>query len=434
MILKLKLKENSRKNISVIKSHFFNSEDKITAGYVIGIAVEQTANLSDNEWKVALDNLLSKKETSKSQSTSTSISLRAAIYNRLAQIKEILETLCGNGKSLHMSDVIDLVLVVAADKLSSSIKSDSVPIKSDLEPLVAMEWNINARSGSADYIVPVHLISNEIFEKNPHLFVLTEFVKSVGWSDLKSILEEKYYVYESPYSPGQNGICIGIRRDCGIEYLETRTQTSVFDTNLNSPNFYEVRVKINSNIISIIGTRIQIDYYKAKSPKREDRISEQKQRFEQYVHLINYVSQLENVIVLGDFNNSRILGDEMELNEERIRTIYSGKDSIEYNFQAIRAFAKKKSDNKLSLYTPDGNLPSVGAFWDAQARKAKAPALNIAAKHKYDHLITNYFPEKLNYHWDFLKDYDASYFTAKGEIRAGIPDHAVLLCHLSEGR
>ena len=433
MILKLKLKENSRKNISVIKSHSFATEDKVTAGYVIGLAVEQTSDFSDNEWKAALDNLLSKKEAS--QSTSTSLSLRADIYNRLAQIKENLEKLYGNRKSLNMSDIIDLVLVVAADKLSSSIKSDSVPIKSDLDSLVAMEWNINARSGSADYIVPVHLISNEIFEKNPHLFVLTEFVKSVGWSDLKSILEEKFDIYESPYSPKSNGICIGIRRDCGIEYLETRTQTSVFDASLNSPNFYEIRVKINSQVASIIGVRIRIAY-KAKSPKREDRISEQKQRFEQYVHLINYVSQLKNVIVLGDFNNSRILGEETELNEERIKTIYSGKDSIEYNFQKIRAFAEKKNDNKLSLYTPDGNLSSIGAFWDAQARKAKAPALNAAARHKYDHLITttNYFPEKLEYHWDFLNGYDASNFTTKGEIRTGIPDHAVLLCHLKEGR
>ena len=61
-------------------------------------------------------------------------------------------------------------------------------------------------------------------------------MQSAGWIDLKTILEEKYHVFDSPYLLGQNGICIGIRKECGIEYLASESKTSVFGNHLNSPN------------------------------------------------------------------------------------------------------------------------------------------------------------------------------------------------------
>ncbi len=415
MILKLKMKDDSRKNIEIIKSHFFDDSDKITAGYIIGLAVERTNEITDSEWYDAINSVLYENGTS---GKSTSVSLRQEIFERITKIKEKLQNLCG--KSLYMSQVIDIILIIIANKLSSNLLS--------LNSLTVMEWNINAGTGFANYVIPVNLIVNQVFEKEPHIFVFTEFVQSAGWIDLKAILEEKYHVFDSPYLLGQNGICIGIRKECGIEYLASESKTSVFGNHLNSPNFYEIKVKINSKVISVVGTRIRIDYHKAHSKNNKERISEQKQRFEQYIHLVNYISQLENVIVLGDFNNSRILSDEMALNDDIINKIYLGKDSIAYNFQKIRAFVIKKTNEKFSLYTPDGNNPSIGAFWDSITGKATPPILKPEAKHKYDHLLTNFLPEKLEYNWDFLKLYDdIKYFTATGKIERGYPDHAMLL-------
>mgnify|MGYP000004794221 FL=1 len=415
MILKLKMKDGSRRNIEIIKSHFFDDSDKITAGYIIGLAVEKTSKITDGEWLDAINSVLYENGVS---GKSTSVSLRQEIFERITKIKDKLQNLCG--KSLYMSQVIDIILIVIANKLSSNLLN--------LNSLTVMEWNINAGTGFANYVIPVNLIVNQVFEKEPHIFVFTEFVQSAGWIDLKTILEEKYHVFDSPYLLGQNGICIGIRKECGIEYLASESKTSVFGNHLNSPNFYEIKVKINSKVISVVGTRIRIDSRKACSKNDKERISEQKQRFEQYVHLINYISQLENVIVLGDFNNSRILSDEMEINDDSINKIYLGKDSIEFNFQKMRAFVKEKTKEKFSLYTPGGNNSSIGAFWDSVTGKAASPILKPEGKHKYDHLLTNFIPEKLEYNWDFLKSYgNIKYFTAAGKINRGYPDHAMLL-------
>lgn len=417
MILKLKMKDQSRKNIEIIKSHFFDVSDKITAGYIIGLAVEKTNEISDSEWKNAINSVLYENGSS---GNSTSVSLRQEIFARITQIKEKLQKLCG--KSLYMSQVVDVILFIIANKLGS----DSL----NLNSLTVMEWNIHAGTGFANYVIPVNLIVNQVFKAEPHIFVFTEFVQSAGWIDLKTILEEKYHVFDSPYLPEQNGICIGIRKECGIEYLADKSKTSVFENDLDSPDFYEIKVRINSKEISVVGTRIRIDYHKANSKNNEkERISEQNQRFKQYTKLIEYIATIKNdIVMLGDFNNSRILGDETELKDEKINKTYSGKDSIEYNFQKIRAFAINETHNKLSLYTPDGNVSSVGAFWDSKSEKAESPISNPKQKHKYDHLITSFVPEKLDYKWDFIKLYDdIKYFTAKGKIKRGYPDHAILL-------
>lgn len=418
MILKIKMKDDSRKNIEIIKSHFFSETDKITAGYIIGLAVERTTDISDCEWKTTVNDILYEKESSKS--ISTSISLRQEIFEKINQIKEMLQELCS--KSLYMSQVIDVILSIVANRMCNS--------KVNTDSLIVSEWNINARSGFLGYTIPVTLIANEIFEKNPHIFVLTEFVKTLGWLDLKSILEEKFYVYDSPFFLHQNGICIGVRKECGIEFLGTETRNTIFKSALNMPDFYEVKVRINSQTISVIGTRIRIDCRKANSSNKKERISEHRQRFEQYSNLVEYISQLDNVIVLGDFNNSRILSNENEIDEAIISNIYRGKDSIEHNFQKMRLFLQKKTDRKFSLYTAVGDRSSVGAYWDIAQKRATPPHQNECFKNKYDHILTNFCLQKAEYNWDFLNFYNLAQFASDGKIAAGYPDHAILIAEI----
>lgn len=136
------------------------------------------------------------------------------------------------------------------------------------------------------------------------------------------------------------------------------------------------------------------------------------------------------MIVLGDFNNSRILADEGETNEKVIDEIYSGKDSIEYNFQKNAIICEKKTYGKISLNTVTGDKSSVGAFWDNTEKKAKAPLLNKSSKHKYDHIITNLCLKNLEYNWDFLKFYNSQQFDSAGKIVVGYPDHAILIAEI----
>lgn len=419
MILKIKMKDSSRKNIEIIKSHLFSETDKITAGYIIGLAVERTTDISDCEWKAAVEEIFYVKESLKS--ISTSISLRQEIFDKINQIKEMLHELCA--KSLYTSQVIDIILSIVANRMcKNSVNTDS---------LIVSEWNINARSGLLGCTIPVTLIASEIFKKNPHIFVLTEFVKTVGWLDLKSILEEKYHVYDSPFFLNQNGICIGLRKECGIEFLSSETKNSIFKSCLNTPDFYEVKVRINSKIISVIGIRIRIDYWKARSKDQKIRILEQRQRFEQYNNLVEYISHLDNVIVLGDFNNSRILSNEYETDITIINNIYRETDSIEHNFQKMRLSLQKKTDRKFSLYTAAGDKSSVGASWDIAKKKATPPRQDERLKNKYDHIITNFCLQNAEYDWNFLNFYNAEQFALDGRIVPGYPDHAIFVAEIN---
>lgn len=417
MILKTRLTERSRENIERIKKQNFSAEDRITAGYIMGMAVEETAELPEEMWKEAADRMLDKGPAGTSPGASTSLSLRQSVYEQLCRVQERVGELCG--KEVYMAQVIDLVLVMAAERVCA----DCGPA---VDSLVVMEWNINGRSGSTPlgHCIPVNLIANEVLEKGPDIFVLTEFAQTAGWLDLKAILSRQYELFTSPYRPHQNGICIGVRKRGDIKCLGERTLD--FPA---GPDFHEVRVRVNGKEISVIGTRIQIDSEAAKR-RNGDRVrhSEQMQRFEQFQRLSAYIATLDNVVVVGDFNNSRIRGDENETDTKRIGDIYKELDSLYYNYQKIRATVEKDTAGRCSLYTAVDGPASVGAQWgrmDAgSAYRALPPKEGCF---KYDHIITNTRWEvSAEYHWDFLGAYAEAQFE-KGRIRAGLPDHAVLL-------
>ena len=288
-----------------------------------------------------------------------------------------------------------------------------------------MEWNINARSTYLGYCMPINLIANQVLEKNPKIFVLTEFVHTCGWSDLKSILSEKYNIYVSPYRR-QNGICIGIRKDSGIKYKGDKTYNFT-----DGPDLYEVLVNVNGEDIHVIGTRIRIDWKKSHDEDRAIRLAEQEKRAEQFLRLIEHIKHIKNVIVLGDFNNSRILEDENETNLEKIDNIYGDKDSIKYNYQKMCATIIEKTNKKFLLHTAEGNVSSVGARWCKEKRKALHPIENERQRHKYDHVICNSNWEvDVDYKWNFLEFYSDEQFDKGGKIKVGYPDHAILLAEI----
>lgn len=417
MILKVKLSESTKTNIGNIKTYYFDSKDKVTMGYIIGMAVEQTGDISDKEWENGINYVLYKK--GKSKTISTSISLRKEVFEKINNISDKLQLLCG--KTLYMSKVIDIIIYVILNRLNNKpIISDSLSI---------IEWNLNARTGFPNYVIPTNLISKVLLSKTPDVFVFTEFVQTTGWLDLKLLLENEYDIWVSPYVCGKNGICIGIRKDRGIEFVETKNEDDVFNNCPNAPDFFEVKVKFRSDIISIIGTRIRIGNVNGNKG-----IQEQKQRFLQYRNLVDYISEKENIILVGDFNNSRILGNEDESKIKKINEIYYDKDSKEHNFQKMRYYLTEKCSEKLLLHTPSGLLSSIGAIWNSEKKGAIQPKEDIKFINKYDHLITNFSSnniECLEYQWDFLKFYNSDVFSTQNQIKPGFPDHAILFVRIN---
>lgn len=418
MVLKIRLQEESEQNIEILKKYFY-PKDRITAGYIIGLAVDKMKEIPNDEWIKVYTDTNTNNESKSSEARSTSISLRQNVYDLLNKRKEQLEI--NLEKSLHMSQVVDLTLSLCVKKLVLSNK--------DIQQLVVIEWSLNAQTGFNGYIMPVKLIADQILTHNPHIFIFTEFVKSaVGWIELKSILEETYMVYESPYMAHkkENGIVIGIRRNCGFEILDIKTKDIIFNSSQNAPNFLEVNLRINREELSIIGTRIVIESSKIMDD------SEHKQRFEQFSNLIEYVKNIENAIVLGDFNNSKIHGDEMETNKKLIQDIYKEFVQKDYNLQMLRAHVIEETDNRFSLYTESRQVPCIGASWDSRKNKAIPPMGKKNLGHKYDHLITN-FKSKNNvvYNWDFLKSYTKEEFgSSASTIKRGVPDHSILVAEI----
>lgn len=315
-----------------------------------------------------------------------------------------------------MSSVIELLLSMATNEIGCMAAIGSLRV---------MERNINGRSCSCGYCMPVKLIANQILEKAPHIFVLTEFVETASWSDLKALLSDSFDVYTRPYRPRQNGVCIGIRKNSGITLLSD----GVYDFPTTGPDFHAVKIRVNGMDISVVGTRIQI------GPKLTK--SEFECRFSQFCALANYLTALletENVIALGDFNNARILGNEGETNVEEIDKAYqeNGVELVQsrYNLQKAREYLLRNTGGRLSFITSKGNCSSVGV--QLEGRTAVPPKEDPKQRHKYDQVITNLSTKGVaTYDWAFLKNYSQEQFEwdkkqHKMVIKVGYPDHAIL--------
>lgn len=411
MILKVRLTDQSRDSIARIKSiRFPDSGSGVRAGYIVGLAVDETASLSEDVWKAATANMY-QRQRGEAASTSTSLTLRQSVYEKLCKARDRVEQMCG--KEVSMTAVLELLLSMTANGIG---RIDT------LHTLRVMEWNINGRSGHVQSCLPAALIANQILKKSPHIFVLTEFVPTTGWSDLKALLADSFEVYASPYRPYQNGICIGLRRNCGITFLSEEERSFP-----KGPDFYRIKIHISGVDIFVIGTRIQVGSKLTES--------EFQSRLSQFCTLADYLVSLpekDHVIALGDFNNARILGTGYETTQKEMEDVYTDKGGkgclqIIYGYQKMKEELLKRTENTgmhLSLVTPEGSLSSVGAkLQDGEAVHPKSQY------HKYDHVLTSLKGVAASYDWAFLEDYGEEQFRwgRRGwEIKSGFPDHAIL--------
>lgn len=299
--------------------------------------------------------------------------------------------------------------------------------RNSFEAIKAMEWSLNFSSNAEATVA--EFVKNYI--KDSDVIVFVEVVKNT--SALKLMEEMSHYnFYESQNSIG-NQVIIAIKKEILVTNIVTRIP-NVSDN--NSPNFLQVEIMINSIKYQIIGTRIRIgatpsEFVNGKyKVTDEDEIEDYINRKRQFEILSNYISGFENVIILGDFNNSYI---QAKLSDEyrSVKYLYAQKTLTKYyNYHII----KDMIQGEFKIHTPPEGM-SWGLQYIVETQEYQFGYI------KNDHLITskNISVKNINYNWDFVKN-DNSFYPPFGkinsygkqgvDIKKGVPDHAILRVEL----
>ena len=255
------------------------------------------------------------------------------------------------------------------------------------------EWNIHMAATfpcNNGYVIQTW-VADEIFKDEPDCVVLTEFVVSKGWDYLQRELEKKNYNWFISNITGQNGILIALKRNDTYDFSdvfgyknETINSSEVLSKKqavILLPNFYEIRIKINKEVVSIIGARIR-----------------DAQNTAQFHALDDYLSSLKHkVICVGDFN-----------------AYWAGK----WNSPANHTLSK--TSRSYDLYTPPYKEgPDWYSFVHSNGDRVQL-----------DHLITNIKSAHIivKYDWDFVNQ-NNGYNNIQKNIPnkpKGLPDHAIL--------
>lgn len=281
-------------------------------------------------------------------------------------------------------------------------------------------WNINGQSGRSikrggietAYTIPSfitsEIIGKELTANTPDIIVLTEFVNATGMKKLESEFDNNgYRVFTSPES-GKNGILIALKENEEIT-LEADPDTSEMNTEIaQKPNFHQVSFKYKGKPLTIIGARIRVN----KKLTRKEFL----ERKEQLDALIEHLSQLDNFIVGGDFNNAKINGDETKRHsevKEKYRYTSQGEPNVSYDTYNYHKLKDTVEDAGYGLHTPKGNVSSMGYSF------------------KLDHFITSksIAASNVEYSWSFKKKVNGYGEFAAKDVR--LPDHAILSAEIS---
>jgi exonuclease III len=254
-------------------------------------------------------------------------------------------------------------------------------------------WNINQRNNykNKDYIPS--LVASSIKDKGD-VIILTEFYKTSNW--IKELGEKlsNYNVFVS--NNATNQILIATKKDMNVKEI-CRCHSSYMKS---KPDYLAVTIEVidgeETFDLSIVGTRILVDYYNYK--KAEEVNAEMTNRKKQCDFFIDKIKELEDkgnmIIGGGDFNTARRDNPNKYWNKE-ILSVALG-------------------DN-IQLYTPEGysHKPYMNEY-------AGCP----------DHI---FYSKKIKvkvqpYNWDFVK-VDTGIYN-KGEFTEDIdnpyPDHAMI--------
>ncbi len=273
-----------------------------------------------------------------------------------------------------------------------------------ISELKILEWNIrgSASMGWNNKYEIKKFVVDRIMSEEADIVIINEFVISKGWDYFQLKLEEYGYVWFMTHTTSQNGILIAINKNIdgldldGIKkYEQNKITTEIKSKSTEKPDFLQVELKISEKIVYVIGIRIIVGQYNEK---------DYKDRKKQLDSLIEHLSLQDNeniVIIAGDFNNSRICGEQTADYDETVKKEYVGKLTEHYNYHIIKDAFKEKA---FTMYTPEGEEFSWGGYI------------------KNDHIICKGVKNVNNL--EYSKDCMESESKSKSPI--GYPDHAIL--------
>lgn len=259
------------------------------------------------------------------------------------------------------------------------------------------EWNIGMAAtipSNNGYALKSWII-DEIIKDDPDCIVLTEFVVSSGIDYFLEKFEKNNYHWFISSTTKKNGILIALKETTfdfhdTFDYKNSFVNGNEVLTGRDLPDFYEIRVKWEENLLSIIGIRIRKD------------INNQNPSFKsnQFKSLDDYLSNIShNAICIGDFN-----------------AFWASCWSTDKNTTLPKTAVKS-----YTLHTPIYGYSYVQPNGD---------------KNQLDHLITNIKNKNIvvNYDWSFINSlrYKAGVSADTANKSNGLPDHAILKVEITE--
>ncbi len=287
-----------------------------------------------------------------------------------------------------------------------------------------LNWNLNQRSSDCIKSLPPFVVK-EIMQQKADIIVLTELgvLKDFKETVLYKTLSKKYFIEtNSEKNMDGNKILIGVSKKIVNNY--SGNFLFIDDEFINTPNnevypnYLHVDLSLRNITLHIIGVRIRIG-----NGEREDYLCRKVQLKNLLSHIEN--QQLENVVIVGDFNNSRIMGDISKTYND-VRHLYrydrQGNESVLYDTYNYHILKDKFANESFKVSTP--NKDSQYSFFID----------NFG--YKLDHIFSKgLIITEPTYSWDFThcnhdcncdkKPYHINYSPVPP-----YPDHAMLIANI----
>lgn len=162
-----------------------------------------------------------------------------------------------------------------------------------------MEWNVNFGANKSANIC---FFANK-YIKNADIIILTEVVQNGSIDELLEKIDVEYVTFTSKPCDSEwyNQIIIAVRAELKSRLKINKVEIDEKKWSLNElPDILHITIETYEGcLFNIIGTRVRIDIFNTD----ED---DYKNRCAQFKKLVEYLHTLENVLVMGDFNNGMI--------------------------------------------------------------------------------------------------------------------------------
>lgn len=260
-----------------------------------------------------------------------------------------------------------------------------------------IEWNINQRANHSKEDKIPEFVAEEINELSADIVIITEFYKVSQWKNFViSLASYNTFVTDNP----KNEVLIAIKKKYLIESVYWWTSSY----NKCMPDYLEVNIKHNENIISVIGARILVDYYNYNNKKEVTK--EMKNRYVQNSNILERIKKLQEkgnlILGAGDFNTGRRNNPNENWSSDVLKSELLSLD--------------------IALHTPKGNSHQLYKGDDY----AGCP----------DHLFASsaLSVETVPYYWNFVECDKNIYFEGKytKDISAPYPDHGILIAEIKK--